>query len=260
MGPPSRMYTAGGTLKMNPSRRRRRKSSRRRARRSSRRRGYSKRYSRRYRRNPGGFLVDLAKRALPVLAAFYGTRLLVSKIGPMIPGVSSLGTLTSPVLALATVLGVNFGAKKVAALAKHKESLLLGSGIALAESLIQAFAPASIKAMVGMSDYIQMGDYIAVGATPINDSMTLSDYIAVGSDGVEEELGLEEELGVEEELGNDLLGGVTSTGLMARVPTQSFLQPVPARSFTKMIPAAGQAYDNPGQLYGGIFNGGWSPR
>ncbi|HMG58024.1 MAG TPA: hypothetical protein VK601_31200 [Kofleriaceae bacterium] len=262
MGPPSRMYTAGGTLKMNPSRRRRRKSSRRHRRSSRRRHRRSARrgYSRRYRRNPGGFLVDLAKRAIPVLAAFYGTRLLVSKIGPMIPGVSALGTLTNPVLALATVVGINFGAKKVAAIAKHKEALLLGSGIALAESLIQAFAPASIKAMIGMSDYIQMGDYIAVGATPINDSMTLSDYIAVGSDGVEEELGLEEELGVEEELGNDLLGGVRGGGLMATVPTQSFLQPVPARSFTKMIPAAGAAYDHPGQLYGGIFNGGWSAR
>jgi hypothetical protein len=260
MGPPSRMLTSGGTLKMNPSRRRRRKSSRRRHRRPSRRRGYSKRYSRRYRRNPGGFLIDLGKRVLPVLAAFYGTRLIVSKIGPMIPGVSSLGTLANPVLALATVIGVNWGSKKFGALAKHKESLLLGAGVALAESVFQAFAPASVKSLIGMSDYIQMGDYVAVGATPINDSMTLSDYIAVGSDGVEEELGLEEELGVEEELGNDLLGGVSTTSMMSRVPSQSFMQPVPARSFTKMIPAAGQTYDNPGQLYGGIFNGGWTAR
>jgi hypothetical protein len=44
---------------------------------------------------------------------------------------------------------------------------------------------------------------------------------------------------------------------MKRIPTQSFLSPVPARSFTKVIPPAGSTYDNPGQIYGGIFGGGF---
>jgi hypothetical protein len=233
---------------MNPRRRRRRRA-----------RGYGRRYRRRsYRRNPGGFLIDLAKRALPVLVGFYGTRLIVNKIGPMIPGVSALGTLQGPVLALGGVVGMNVLTKKVGALAKHRNELMMGSMFQALDSLIHAFAPPSVKALVGMSDYVSVGDYFAVGATPLNDQMTMSDYIAVGSDGVEEELGIEEELGVEEELGNDLLGGVAGgAGIMKTVPSQRFLAPIPARSFTRNIPAAGPGYDNPNQLYGGIFNGGF---
>ena len=173
----------------------------------------------------------------------------------MIPGVASLGTIAGPALAVGTVVGLNFLTKKVAFLGRHKDAIMLGSALSALDALVQAFAPASVKSMVGMSDYIQMGDYIQTGAVPINDSMTLADYIQTGA--VEEELGLEEELGVEEELGNDLLGGVSSTSLMKTVPQQAFLTPVPARSFTKQIPPAGSSYDNPGQLYGGIFNGGF---
>ena len=258
-------------MKSNPSRRRKRRKSSRRGRRSHRRvhrRGRGRRASyRRYRRgssrrNPGGMLMDLAKKAGWALGGFYGTRFLVSRVAPMIPGVSSLGTLAGPALAVAAVLGVNYGTKKVAVLARHRNELLLGSALSALDSLFQAFAPASVKSLIGMSDYIAVGgmsDYIALsGAPPINDSMTLSDYIAVGSDGVEEELGLEEELGVEEELGNDLLGGMPGgASLMKRVPSQSFLSPIPARSFTKQIPAAGGSYDNPAQIYAGIFNGGF---
>lgn len=239
------------TLKGNPGRRRRRRSRRRGRARSHRR------YRRHYRRNPGGFLIDLAKRAIPVLLGFYGTRFLVNKIGPMIPMVSSLGTLQGPVLAVAGVVGVNLATKKVGALAKHRNELLLGSMFSALDSLIQAFAPASIKQLVGMSDYIAVGDYFAVGGVPpINDQITMSDYIAVGGDGVEQELGLEEELGVEEELGSDaLLGGLTQGSLLERVPRQNFLAPVPARSFTRNVPAAGPQYDNPNALYAGIFSG-----
>jgi hypothetical protein len=203
-------------------------------------------------------LMDLAKRAVPLLLSFYGSKIVSARLAPMIPGLSSLGSLAGPLTSVGVLFGANFATKKVSALAKHKSEIMLGAAGAVVESLIQAFAPPSVKALVGMSDYIQMGDYVAVGAVqPIDDSMTLSDYIAVGGDGVEEELGLEEELGVEEELGNDLLGGVTSTSLMKRIPTQSFLSPVPARSFTKVIPPAGSSYDNPGQIYGGIFGGGF---
>jgi hypothetical protein len=203
-------------------------------------------------------LMDLAKRALPVLLGFYGTRMIVSKIGPMIPGVSALGTLQGPVLAVGSVVGVNFLTQKVGALAKHRTELVLGAALSALDSIFQAFAPASVKALVGMSDYVAVGDYFAVGATPLNDQMTMSDYVAVGGDGVEQELGLEEELGVEEELGSDaLLGGVTQGSLLQTIPTQRYLAPVPARSFSRPIPTAGGQYDNPNQLYGGIFNGGF---
>lgn len=196
------------------------------------------------------------KRAVPVLAGFYGSRFVSSRIGPMIPGVSALGSLTTPVVSLAVIAGANYLTNKVGALRKHRAEALMGTALAALDALFQAFAPTSIKAMVGVSDYVAVGDYIQMGAVqPINDSMTLSDYVAVGD--VEEELGLEEELGVEEELGNDLLGGVSSTSLMKQVPSQRFLEPVPARSFTKQIPAAGSAYDSANQLYGGIFGGGF---
>lgn len=241
------------TIKMNPGRRRRRRSRRR-----GRAHGH-RRYRRRYRRNPGGFLIDLAKRALPVLFGFYGTRLLVNKVGPMIPGVSALGTLQGPVLAVAGVVGMDQLTKRVPFFAKHKTELMLGSMFSALDAVIQAFAPASVKQLVGMSDYVAVGDYFAVGATPLNDQMTMngmSDYIAVGGDGVEQELGLEEELGVEEELGSDaLLGGLTQGSLLQQVPSQRFLAPVPARSFTRGIPTAGGQYDNPDKLYAGIFSG-----
>ncbi len=193
-----------------------------------------------------------------MLFGFYGTRLLVSRIGPMIPGVASLGTLSGPVLAVGGVIGLNFATQKVSFLAKHRTELMLGSALSALDSLIQAFAPASLKSLVGMSDYVAVGDYLAVGAIPLDDQMTMSDYVAVGGDGVMEELGLEEELGVEEELGNDLMGGMPSgAGIMKTIPSQRFMQPIPARSFTRQIPAAGGGYDNPNQLYGGIFNGGF---
>jgi len=58
-------------------------------------------------------LIDLAKQALPVLAGFYGARLLVSKVGPMIPGVSALGTLAGPALRAACCL-IDSGASPAA--------------------------------------------------------------------------------------------------------------------------------------------------
>lgn len=202
-------------------------------------------------------LIDLAKKAVPVLIGLYGTRLIVAKLGPMIPGVSSLGSLSGPVLAVGGVVGVHFLTKKVGALAKYRNELLMGAALSALDTLFQAFAPASVKSMIGMSDYVAMSDYIAVGATPIDDSIAMSDYIAVGSDGVEEELGLEEELGVEEELGNDLLGGVSQGSMLKHVPAQQFLSPVPARSFTKQIPAMTGQYDTAGSLYQGVFGGGF---
>jgi hypothetical protein len=209
-------------------------------------------------------LVDLAKQALPVLAGLYGARLLANKVGPRLPGVSALGAFAGPAVAIGTVFGLNFLTKKVGALAKYRTGLMLGAGLAALDSLVTAFAPASVKGMLGVGDiydqamgeYVSVGDYIQMGAEPIDDDIAMSDYIQVGA---EEELGaVEEELGmgVEEELGNDLLGGVSQSSLMKVVPSRKFLEPVPARSFTKDIRRAGQGYDNPNTLYQGIFAGG----
>jgi hypothetical protein len=205
-------------------------------------------------------LLDLAKGAIPVLLSLYGTRMIVSKLGPMLPGVSALGSLQGPALAVGSVLGAHFVTKKVAFFAKYRTAIMTGVTLNALDSLFQAFAPASVKGMLGMGDYVavSMGDYVAVGATPLRDDFTLSDYVGVGSDGVSEELGLEEELGVSEDLGaaDGYMGGLPGGArLLAPVPTQSFVQQIPARSFTKQIPQATAAYDNPGQLYGGIFGG-----
>lgn len=251
----------GGTVPghMNPSRRRRR---RRRTGRAHARRRVHRRYGkRRYRKNPGGMLIDLAKQVVPVALGYIGANIVINRVGPMIPGVAALGSLQQPLLAVATTYLAHIGTKKVAVLAKHKNEIMLGAGLAMVKSLFQAFAPASVQSMVGMSDYVSMSDYVAVGgAPPLREDFTLSDYVAVGGDGLEEELGLTEELGVEEALGDARLGGLpgpTNGGLMKTVPTMAFMQPVPARSFTKPVPAAGGSYDNSNQVYTGIFGGGF---
>ncbi len=206
-------------------------------------------------------LIDLAKKALPVLAAMYGSKLIANKVGPMIPGLSALGSYQAPAVAVGTVVGIHFLTKKVGALAKYRNELLLGSAIAALDSVLGA---TGLKSMLGMGDiydqamgeYVQMGEYVGVGEY-LDDDIAMADYIQVGS--VEEELGaVQEELGmgVEEELGNDLLGGVSQSSLMKTVPERSFLEPVPARSFTKPVRNAGPGYDNAGTLYQGIFRGG----
>src|SRR6185295_1975621 len=186
------------TVKYNPSRRRRRR--RRSTTRRYHRRGrvHSRRYRRgRYRRNPGGMLIDLAKRAIPVALGFIGANVLINRVGPMLPGVSALGSLQQPALAIGEVVLANYLTKKVGVLAKHREEIMLGAGLSMLTTLFKAFAPASVQSMIGMSDYVQMGDYVAVGgAPPLREDFSLSDYVAVGGDGLEEELGLTEELGV----------------------------------------------------------------
>lgn len=257
-----RMLGAPGTmtLRMNPSRRRRRRRAGRRY--YARGRRAHHRYRRgRYRRNPGNMLIDLAKDAIPVALSFLANGMFVNTIGPMIPGVTSLGSLQAPLLSIGGVFLANIGTQKVAALAKHRGQIMTGAMLAALRTVFKAFAPASIQTMVGMGEYVSMSDYVAVGATPLHENFTLSDYVAVGGDGLQEELGLEEELGVvEEALGNPLLGGMpgpTNGGLLKPVGTQAFLQPIPARSFTKAVPPAGTSYDNANQLYGGIFGGGF---
>lgn len=205
-------------------------------------------------------LIDMAKQAAPVLVGLYVSRMLASKIAPMLP--ASLASYGGPLVAIGLVFGVNIATKKVGALAKYRTPLMLGTALAALDSVIKTFAPASVKQMIGVGDYVQMGDYLSVGAMPIDDNIAMSDYIAVGSDGVEQELGMggvEQELGmgVEEELGNDLLGGVSQSSMLAMVPSKQFLSPVPARSFTEQIPAAGAGYDNAGKLYQGVFRGGF---
>jgi hypothetical protein len=118
-----------------------------------------------------------------------------------------------------------------------------------------------------MSDYVEVGDYLEVGAEPIDDDITMSDYVEVGQleeelGALEEELGLEEDLGVEEELGGDplsraYLGGTARGSMLRQIGRKPMVAAIPTRSFTRKIARAGTGYDKPGVLYGGIFAGGF---
>lgn len=212
-------------------------------------------------------LLDLAKRAAPVLVGLYGARLIVGKLGPRIPGVSRLGTFQGPALAIGAVLLVNFVTKKVGKLAKYRNELLLGTGLNALDSLIQTFAPASVKGMIGAGDVYQaLGDYVQVGpggvgdymyagggGAPIDDSISMGEYVGVGD--VDEELGMVEEelgMGIDEELGA-IPGGLSQDMLLKPVPQKTFLAPIPDRSFVRPVAPATQAFDNPASLYRGIF-------
>lgn len=233
----------------------------------------------RYRRNFGGGIIKtllaLAKQAAPVLIGMWGARALSTRVFVRIPGVDRLGVLTEPVLAIGAVVVTNFATKKVRFLAKYRSELLLGTGLNLVNSLISAFAPASVKAAIGVGDIYDraLGEYIHAGAgAPAEDPafamgeyVQMGEYVAVGD--VQEELGVDEELGgVEEELGDEGSWGegVSRGSMLKQVPQSQMLAPVPTRSYTMAVPPATQAYDNPAELYQGIFSGGakgvtWNP-
>lgn len=208
-------------------------------------------------------LIDLAKRAAPVLIGLYGARMIVSKLGPRVPGVARLGSFQGPALAIGAVLLVHFATKKIGKLAKYRNELLLGTGLNALDSLVSTFAPASVKGLIGAGDVYQaLGDYVAMpgannagmgdylyaggGGPPIDDNLSMGEYVSIGD--VEQELGMVEQelgmMGVEEDLGGELV---------APVPTVPTLAPVPDRSFVRPVLPAGENYDNPALLYRGIF-------
>lgn len=224
------------------------------------------------RSNPGiGGMVDVIKQVLPIALSLYGARAISGKLAGRIPGFDRIPSqFQGPAMAALLMFGAQFATKKVSFLAKHRFGILAGTGINLIDSVLSAFAPASVKSMFGLGDTYDDGlsDYVQVGATPIDDNLTLSDYVEVGdyiqTDGlgqIEEELGLSEELGVEEELGDSLsrayLGGVSQSSMLRQVPTRPMLAAVPQRSFTRDVPEAGSNYDNSNRLYGGVFAGGF---
>lgn len=269
------------SLRLNPPRRRRRRARGRRRVGGRRRRArrIHRRYRRNggYRRNPGGMLMDLLKRALPVFGAFMGAKFLANKLSMYIPGINSLGAAAAPAVAVGTVIGLHYLAPKVAILNKHKPEIMLGAGLAAIHSLFNAFAPQAVKDMIGMGEYVGVGDdiysrglseYVGVGGEPLDDDIAMNGYIQVSGDGAEEALGLDEELGVDEELGAEealggglvgggMPGGLSTTALQRVIPSQSFSRAIPARSFTRQIPAATGQFDNPDKLYVGIFSGGF---
>lgn len=217
--------------------------------------------------------MDSVKMVLPFGVSLYGSRfvtgIIQNKLMPMIP--LPIGAqYHRPIAATAVMAGMHFANKRVGSIKKHSMAVMVGAGLNVLDSILAAFAPASVKGMLGVGDiydsaigdYLEVGDYVQIGNDPpMDDDITMADYVQVG---LEEELGMgvEEELGLEEELGADtlsrpLLGGVPASSMLAPIPSQSMLAPIPARSFTKRVPRAGAGYDKSSVLYGGIFSGGF---
>lgn len=201
--------------------------------------------------------MDTAKKAVPVLLSLVGTRAIAKQVASRITATSRLGMFQMPVLSALTLWGASVATRKVSFLAKHKDQIMLGAGVALVESLISALAPASVKGMLGMggfSDYVAVSDYLTVGG-----GGGMSDYVAVG--GFEEELGIDQEMGIDQELGDWSgqagIGGMSQNSMLAAVPPKAFLEAVPARSFTAAVPGVTANYDNPDELYVGVFGGGF---
>ena len=165
----------------------------------------SRRYYRRYRKNPGHRweLLPLMKRALPVLAAIIGGRLIVGA-GNRIPGVDRLGVLKRPVLSLVTLLLGSFASRKIAVMRRYDSEIVLGLGLNLLTETISAFAPANVKTMLGMggvydsglSGY-QAGNYLPTG--DVDPDGDMSNYVTCNR--TDEDLELEEELELSDSLG-----------------------------------------------------------
>lgn len=241
---------------------------------------------RRYRMRSNPDFMGLAKAIVPVALSLYGSRAISAQLYSMaLPGVSSIPAQYQGVVVSGIVMaGAHFLTAKVKPLQKYHGAAMIGTGINLVDQVLRAFAPPSVTAMFGLSgdiydralnDYVSVGEYMDMGATPIDDDITLRDYISVGA--LQEELGVEEELGIEEELGDAAgssalmtatpgggpldrayLGGVSQTSMMKAIPSQPLLQAIPDRSFTKRVRQAGPGYDNSNVLYGGIFGGGFT--
>lgn len=161
-------------------------------------------------------LGGVIKQALPIAGSLYGARFLSYKLAGQIPGFNRIPQqYQGTAMAGLVFFGAHMASKKVKPLKKWRGALMIGTGLNLIDNVLSAFAPANVKGMFGlsdygiydeaMSDYVEVGDYLEVGADPIDDDITMSDYVEVGQleeelGALEEELGLEEDLGVEEEL------------------------------------------------------------
>lgn len=256
---PSRRRYGRRRYRRNPIRRR---HGRRRMRRNARRRRGAIR-SFRLRRNPiGGILgglKDAAMAALPVVGAMVGGNLIVNNLAGRVPGAAALGRHLGPVSHAAMIVAGGWASHKFSFLQKHRHGIMIGLGVNLIRSLLQTYAPDSVKAALGAADgiydraltgygamYQEMGDYIETGAME-----ELGEYVETGA---EEELGEYVETGAVEELGDTSQGGAM---MLAPAKQVSMVQAIPHKSFTRQVPAWSPGFDASTKLYSGIFSGGW---
>jgi hypothetical protein len=110
----------------------------------------SKRYKRRYRRNPGEgqarsnppLFTDVAEFIGPGFLAFAGTRLLTHVAATQIAKrAPKLGKHAGAAASVGAFLAAWFLANRVKLLAKYQMPLIVGSGIAALQSLLQLYVP-----------------------------------------------------------------------------------------------------------------------
>ena len=141
--------------------------------------------------NPGG-IMQAVKAALPIAGAFYVSKVVVNKLGDM-PALSGvMGSLNvggyalgKPVLSGLLLAGTHYGTKGfTGSKAPLRSGLMLGGALALLDSFIGTFAPAGVKAMMGLepscpadvaavaqkvatSGYGSLGEYVAQACTKV---------------------------------------------------------------------------------------------
>jgi hypothetical protein len=141
--------------------------------------------------NPSNGMMDAVKQVLPIAGSFYVSKLIVNKLGD-IPQVASLTSklnvggypLGKPVLSGIILAGVHYGTKK-GGLAKHRTALMLGTALGLLDSIVSTFAPANVKALMGVGGYGSLGEYVSTG-----EYVSSGEYVSAGeyvsTDGYEE--------------------------------------------------------------------------
>lgn len=234
---PGRKRRRRRKLRSNPSRRRRRM---------------------RLRRNPSVASIKSALTAvLPTIGGFMVARVFTKRVAPLIPGLNMAGKFADTVVALVGLVAADFATNKVTQLSKYKTGIVAGFALNAVESAMRALLPESVKAKIGLSDYVQLNgamyDRGAISDYVQLDGNSMGEYVEMPGDGssgggyidVEQDLaGVRADLagGVYEELG----------GLRSPVQTVRRIGGVPAMSYTGDVGMATEEDD--ASLYTGVFS------
>lgn len=249
--------------------------------------GPAKAYKKRFkmRTNPAS-MIDAVLQAVPVAGGLYASRYITNRLGPRIPGMDALGKFRGPAQAGIFALLVHYGTRRFRF--QYRGAAVMGAGINLVDSVVQAFAPPKYARAFGIAsapeslppveeggegvgEYLQVGEYMQVGpgGPPVDSSLSLGEYVSV--DGIEADLGaIESDLGYEgvrAALGDGGNGGFSDRNLggvsrgahgRARARRMRSAAAVPRRSMTAPVDHFGPDDNAQDQLYTGIFSGGGS--
>lgn len=250
----AKRHDALGYLLKNPGGKRRRRRSRSRKLRSNPSR---RRRRMRLRRNPSVASIKSALFAvIPTIGGFMAARVVSKKLAPMIPGLSAAGKFADTAVAIAMLVGADFATNKIAPLSKYKTGIVAGFALNAVEAALRALLPESIKAQIGLSDYVQLNGMYDRGA--------VGDYVQIDNGGMGEYVVMPDDDGLGYvDLQQDLAGGdvyedlagtrMDLAGLRAPIPTHRRIGGVPAMSYQANVPDA--QIEDESALYEGMFSG-----